>query len=56
MLAVIPKPPVLFPPGKAALDYPSLRQYRKTVQFVSFDNLYSAPINSCADEANAFPV
>ena len=22
------------------LDYPSLRQYRKTVQFVSFGNLY----------------
>ena len=40
MLAVFPKPPVLFQPGKTALDYPSLRQYRKTVQFVSFGNLY----------------
>ena len=39
-LAVFPKPPVLFQPGKAALYYPSLRQYCKTVQFVSFGNLY----------------
>ena len=39
-LAVFPKPPVLFQPGKAALYYPPLRQYCKTVQFVSFGNLY----------------
>ena len=39
-LAVFPKPSVLFQPGKTALYYPSLRQYRKTVQFVSFGNLY----------------
>ena len=39
-LAVFPKPPILFQPGKAAFYYPSFRQYRKTVQFVSFDNLY----------------
>ena len=39
-LAVFPKPPVLFQPGRTALDYPSLRQYCKTVQFVSLGNLY----------------
>ena len=40
MPAVFPKPPILFQPGKTALYYPSFRQYRKTVQFISFDNLY----------------
>ena len=39
-LTVFPKPSVLFQPGKAALYYPSLRQYCKTVQFVSLGNLY----------------
>ena len=33
-------PSVLFQPGKTALYYPPLWRYYKTVQFISFGNLY----------------
>ena len=39
-LAVFPQSPVLVQPGKAALDYPALGDYRKLVKFAALGNLH----------------
>ena len=39
-LAVLPQPPVLVQPGKAALDHPALGHHRKLVQLAALGNLH----------------
>lgn len=39
-LAIFPQPPVLFQPGKAALDDPALGNHGKLVQFAALGNLH----------------
>ena len=39
-LAVLPQPPVLLQPGKAALDHPALGHHRKLVQFAALGYLH----------------
>ena len=55
-LAVFPKPPILFQPGKAALYYHRFGNTAKRCNSFRLAISTSAPINSCTDEANALPV
>ncbi len=39
-LAVLPQPPILLQPGKAALHHPALGDHRELVQFTALGNLH----------------
>ena len=46
-LAVLPQPPVLAQPDKAALDHPALGDHRKLVQFTALGNLHCDFLAQC---------
>ena len=46
-LAVLPQPPVLVQPGKAALDHPAFGDHCKLVQFAALGNLHRDFLAQC---------
>ena len=46
-LAVLPQPPILLQPRKAALDHPALGHHPKFVQFITFGYLHRYLFAQC---------